>query len=109
PCAAGDFNGDGFSDIAIADPSYNGGLGGVFVFFGTARANGTTNVLQLSDALAQPTNDGLGSSVIMGDFNQDSFADVAAVTGKMTNYTVYYWFGSAAADAPSPAPQLAAK
>ncbi|MGK3946388.1 FG-GAP repeat protein, partial [Streptomyces caeruleatus] len=32
-CAGADFNGDGFSDIVIADPAADGGKGRVYVMF----------------------------------------------------------------------------
>ncbi|MBK9248721.1 MAG: FG-GAP repeat protein [Ignavibacteria bacterium] len=77
---AGDINADGFSDIIIGDPYYdgNGGLvldqGRAYVYYGSiAGLNPTPTLLESNQAGAM-----FGSSVSgVGDVNNDGFADIA--------------------------------
>jgi hypothetical protein len=74
-----DFNGDGFADLAVGAPGEDVGgavdAGAVNVFYstGTVLASG-------SQALVQDlpeTGDQLGAALTVGDFNGDSFTDLA--------------------------------
>ena len=81
--AAGDFNGDGFSDLAVAVPGDPGG-GAVQVIFGSA-AGLTSAANQLLTAAQIFTNvSAVGRSLAWGDFNGDGFGDlvVAGETGR---------------------------
>jgi hypothetical protein len=80
--AAGDFNNDGFADLAVGAPFEDvgraGGAGAVSVLYGSAnglttgggrlftQAGGTVEAL-----------DGFGFALAAGNFNNDSFADLA--------------------------------
>jgi len=79
---AGDVNGDGYSDVAIGAPSYQGAAGAegaAFVFLGgpsgiptaTTLASAYANVVAGSPAIA-----GLGYSVALGDVNGDGYQDL---------------------------------
>ena len=84
--ARGDFNGDGFGDLAIGVPNEDVGTivnaGAVNVIYGTARGLAATNnqfwtenspgILGASEA-----EDEFGSSLASGDFNDDGFSDLA--------------------------------
>jgi hypothetical protein len=73
--AVGDFNDDGFADLAIGAPGHNAGRGGVKVLYGSAsglvRTTGTTNWF-VQGANSGPGTaeygDGFGSSLAAGDF-----------------------------------------
>jgi hypothetical protein len=81
--AFGDFNGDGFDDLAVGAPGENDGAGVVYVFY----SNHTTPVVtghqlfgqaQLAGADEGPENgDGFGSALAAGDFDDDGLGDLA--------------------------------
>jgi len=84
--AAGDFDNDGFDDLAVGVPgetvASEKGAGGVQVFYG--RAFGFTIASQIwsqespgIDGEAQAA-DRMGSAVATGDFNRDGFSDLVA-------------------------------
>jgi hypothetical protein len=73
--SAGDVNGDGFADVIVSDPVWNGSTGRVHLYLG-----GPGGLASSGTALSSP--DGPGGSVGVavasaGDVNGDGYADVA--------------------------------
>ncbi len=82
--AVGDFNDDGFGDLAIGAPGHNAGRGGVKVLYGSAsglvRTTGATNwFVQGANSVPGTAEDAdaFGSSLAAGDFNGDGRTDLA--------------------------------
>lgn len=73
---AGDINGDGFADIVVGAPGYDGGQtneGAFFIYFGGAGAFNTVVDAQLESNQAEAQ---LGSVAAAGDLNGDGYADL---------------------------------
>ena len=80
--AVGDFNGDGYGDLAIGAPGDNGDSGMVMMLFGSGSGlnlSGTEALIQGVDDLAgaEEVNDRFGAALAAGDFDGDGFADLA--------------------------------
>jgi hypothetical protein len=81
--AAGDFNGDGFADLAAGAPAENVGAllfaGAVSVLYGSAAGLTTTGARLFTQvASAAEASDEFGWALAAGDFNHDGFVDLAA-------------------------------
>jgi hypothetical protein len=81
----GDFNGDGFMDVALGAASANGpgnnpaGAGAVYVFFGPFAPGSSLDAAAAQyDAVFYGANagDGLGRTLAVGDFNGDGVDDL---------------------------------
>ena len=105
---AGDVNGDGFSDVVVGAPLYDGGLldqGAAFVYFGSS----TGLALSPSATLTgDQSNDQFGASVSpAGDTNGDGFGDLAVgaygyTNGQPGEGRVYVYMGSSSGPQPVP-------
>lgn len=82
----GDFNSDGFDDIAVGIPGESGKAGAVSVIYGSSTGlTSTNNQLWSQNAGANPNEveetseagDAFGTSLAGGDFNGDGFDDLA--------------------------------
>jgi len=76
--AAGDFNGDGFDDLAVGVPGEDG-VGAILVLFGSPNSLIFANHYWLGEFDLGSTgaeNDHFGQSLVVGDFNGDGFDDL---------------------------------
>ena len=81
--ATGDFNNDGYADLAIGVPSCwtndgNSEPGGVVVLWGSASGLSTTNSEWLPSPYQSMCCAGMGFTLTAADFNHDGFTDLAA-------------------------------
>ncbi|GGX81829.1 FG-GAP-like repeat-containing protein [Streptomyces fructofermentans] len=88
--AAGDFNKDGYTDLAVGSPGEDiprgNDWGSVTVLWGSPKGLGA------GGALSQPLGieqSGFGTAVTAGDFDGDGHADIAASTGSGTHLWLY--------------------
>lgn len=97
--AAGDFDGDGYMDLAVGAPVASASFGKVCIF----RSTGTSGIQSASDTAAFNVISGtgggqLGVSIAMGDVNADGLADLLAGAPTMnTNQGQAYLFISSGA------------
>ncbi len=72
----GDFNADGFEDLAVSAEGENEALGAVYIYFGGKKSDTQADVV-----FNPPSNyDGFGYKVAhAGDFNADGFSDIVIV------------------------------
>jgi hypothetical protein len=84
--AKGDFNGDGFADLAVGSPFENvanvSAAGAVHILYGsaaglTATGNQLWSELAISSGNGPEASDLFGLTLASGDFNGDGFSDVA--------------------------------
>ena len=82
--AAGDFNNDGFDDLAVGVPGEDGARGIVAIIYGggAGLAGAGNQVFDQSDLVGtdRQTNNFFASVLTTGDFNGDGFADLAIGT-----------------------------
>jgi hypothetical protein len=102
--AKGDFNNDGFTDLAVGAPNEDvgaaGSAGAVNVFYGSATGLPATSQVRLQGN--PETGDQFGFALDAGLFNDDDFLDLAVgapgetVSGRLSAGAVNVFYGSAA-------------
>ena len=76
--SAGDFDGDGFADLAVGVPGEDNSQGVVHAIYGAPGAlSSEGNQLLRQDISCPENNDRYGSSLTTGDFNNDGADDLA--------------------------------
>jgi len=109
--AAGDFDNDGFDDLAIGVPGETvggqAGAGAIQILYGSASGLTTTGMRQFTQATTDvesnaDANDNFGASLAVGDVNNDGFDDLAVgvpgetVGGQAEAGAVHVFFGTSA-------------
>jgi hypothetical protein len=110
-CIGGDFDGDGKSDVLIADPNAASPQGNLYVLFGVADRTAPGVGIQMLANNAFPAGEKIlaGSSLLAGDFNGDGRIDFVTQTfpgGTADNTYVFSWKGQAPINRASPLAQL---
>lgn len=98
--AMGDFNGDGFADLAVAAYGYASSQGRVYIFNGSAGAGITGNLTAASASriiTGNVASDSFGSVIITGNANNDGYTDLIVGANGYTASTgrVYAFYGGA--------------
>ena len=75
--AAGDFNADGKTDLAIGSPGYSSGKGAAYIFNGSTSRAGTIAAISADVKITGNTGEALGAALAAGDFNRDGKTDLA--------------------------------
>jgi hypothetical protein len=108
--AAGDVNGDGYSDIIVGDPRFDGGLtdeGKVLIFFGNDQGDPADSWSAEGEQAGAQFGLSFGTA---GDLNGDGYADViigAPYYGLSSEGAAFVWYGSPSM--PSTSPPVAAR
>lgn len=73
--ASGDFNGDGYNDLAIGEPGVSGDTGDVLILYGTSTGISSLNNVYISQ-IDPESDDRFGETLAVGDINGDGYDDL---------------------------------
>ncbi len=86
--AVGDFNGDGYADVAVGASAGSGGNGQVLIYDGSPSGLSSTPATTLTG----PSSGTFGYSLAVGDLNNDGYADLGVTAHG--NGEAYLFYGS---------------
>ena len=95
--AAGDVNGDGYSDVIAGAYGYSSSTGRAYVYFGSASMNNVADVIFTGEASGIQFGFSVSNA---GDVNGDGFSDVIIGANVFSTFTgkVYVYFGGLSID-----------
>ncbi|MBK8552539.1 MAG: FG-GAP repeat protein [Ignavibacteria bacterium] len=95
--AAGDVNGDGYSDVIAGAFGYNSSTGRSYIYFGGASMNNTADVTMTGEASGIQFGQSVSNA---GDVNGDGYSDVIAGANVFSTFTgkTYIFFGGLSMD-----------
>ena len=95
--AAGDVNGDGFSDVLVGAYTYSSSKGRAYLFYGSASMNSDADVTFTGETINNYFGKSLSSA---GDLNGDGYSDIVIGAYRYNNYTgkAYVYFGGSSMD-----------
>jgi hypothetical protein len=94
-CGLGDFNGDGYDDIAVAAPGWDWNAGRIYIYFGGPNPDTTADLVVYN----HQGYDQFGTYMQCGDFNGDGLGDL--LTGTIDHYNgqrVFIYLGASPPD-----------
>lgn len=96
--AAGDVNGDSYSDVIVGAPFYDGvsniDIGRTYIFLGNVSMNNIPDIVMTGDI-----NGHLGERVCKaGDINNDGYSDVLAYELVLSNSKIFVYLGGLSMD-----------
>ena len=74
--AHADLNNDGKDDLIVSDPTFNGGVGQVFIFYGGTVPSTTIQASNADVIITNTGATGLGNDIATGDLNGDGIPDL---------------------------------
>ncbi len=101
--SAGDVNGDGFGDVAVAAQSALTATGRVYLYLGSATGLGTTAAAVLTGPDGMLSD--FGVALAAGDVNGDGYSDLVVGASRVATFVgrAYLYLGSAAGLSTTPA------
>ncbi len=95
--ALGDFNGDGFADVAVAATVYNGSQGATYIFHGGPGGITAIDTTAANQTIVGNGTEAFSSPLAAADINADGYSDLlaGAVSASASLGMAYLFYGGA--------------